>query len=180
MMDGKALLFGDKAIAEQIMQARSPRKMKALGPKVRHFKEGVWKANRVSIVRKNNVAKFTQNEKLCQALLKTTGLLAEASPSDKIWGIGLNESKAKVTDPSKWPGLNLLGQVLTDVREEIRASIIHAKFTQKRPAHLLQRQKEQSVLIPSLVPHARNLACRLQRRRIITCLGRVRLLTYKK
>ncbi|CAB9514600.1 Domain of unknown function (DUF1768) [Seminavis robusta] len=121
MMHGKALLFGDTEVAEQILEAKSPRKMKALGRKVRFFDHKVWNKERMRIVYENSVAKFTQNPHLLEALLNTTGQLVEASPSDKIWGIGLVEANARNTPEKFWPGLNLLGQILTRVRDEIRA-----------------------------------------------------------
>jgi len=45
----------------------------------------------------------------------------EASPFDRKWGIGLDASKAAASDPSKWRGENLLGKILTEVREELLA-----------------------------------------------------------
>eukprot|EP00567_Pseudictyota_dubia_P012365 CAMPEP_0197443822 /NCGR_PEP_ID=MMETSP1175-20131217/9462_1 /TAXON_ID=1003142 /ORGANISM="Triceratium dubium, Strain CCMP147" /LENGTH=242 /DNA_ID=CAMNT_0042974505 /DNA_START=72 /DNA_END=804 /DNA_ORIENTATION=- len=127
MMHGKALLFEDGEMAELIMEAESPRKMKALGQSVRGFDEKTWKRHREDIVYRNNVAKFTQNEGLREALLATTGTLVEASPSDKIWGIGLNEDVARRTHPSQWKGLNLLGKILTRVRDEIRENSVNTQ-----------------------------------------------------
>jgi hypothetical protein len=39
-----------------------------------------------------------------------------------IWGIGLSPEEAQQAPESAWRGLNLLGQALTQVREEIRAA----------------------------------------------------------
>jgi ribA/ribD-fused uncharacterized protein len=119
MMHGKALLFGDEVVAAQIIANKDPGKIKELGRKVKGFNEKVWKKNRETIVYKNNVAKFTQNEHLLVALLSTHGPLVEASPGDRIWGIGLHEKDAKKIPESQWKGLNLLGKILTRVRDEI-------------------------------------------------------------
>ena len=118
-MHGKALLFGDEVVAAQILANKDPRKIKGLGRKVKGFSEKVWKENRETIVYKNNVAKFTQNDPLLLALLSTHGPLVEASPSDSIWGIGLHEKDAKKIPHCQWKGLNLLGKILTRVRDEI-------------------------------------------------------------
>ena len=36
-----------------------------------------------------------------------------------IWGIGLDAKTASQTPPDAWPGQNLLGKVLTEVRETL-------------------------------------------------------------
>ena len=123
MMHGKALLFGDNEVATQILQATSPRKIKTLGRKVKGFDNKEWGNRREEIVYRNNMAKFTQNEHLLKALMETEGkLLVEASPSDTIWGIGLNEKDARQVPESQWKGLNLLGKILTQVRDDIMLS----------------------------------------------------------
>ena len=53
-------------------------------------------------------------------MLATLGtILVEASPWDKIWGIGLAKDNPKALDKRNWRGKNLLGYILTDVREEL-------------------------------------------------------------
>ena len=49
-------------------------------------------------------------------------ILVEAAGRDTIWGIGLGKHNPKSLDPFKWRGLNLLGFVLTEVREELEQS----------------------------------------------------------
>ena len=121
MMHDKALLFGDIEIAELILKATSPRKIKALGRRVKGYDEETWINNRLDIVYRNNVAKFTADEKLRKFILNTEGIiLVEASPLDAIWGIGLAEDSAKKCNSSEdWPGLNLLGQAFMRARKSI-------------------------------------------------------------
>ena len=121
-MHGKALLFGDEKVAKAIMETQSPRKIKALGRQVRSFDEKVWKKERVRIVKDNSAAKFTQNRHLLEALMNTTGLIVEASPADAVWGIGLIADEARSIPEEKWPGENLLGKILTVVRDELKES----------------------------------------------------------
>lgn len=121
MMHGKAVLFGDAEVAEKILTAAHPREHKALGRKVKSFDDKVWKASRERIVLAGNRAKFTQNAELKELLLATKGTeLVEASPYDKIWGIGLAASDPRAQDPSQWRGQNLLGRILTQLREELQ------------------------------------------------------------
>lgn len=122
MMHAKALLFGDTEIAEQILASSSPRKQKSLGRKVRDFDDGVWQRERERIVREANRAKFTQNRGLFKKLMATGDAeLVEASPVDCIWGVGLTADDPRIQDRTQWRGLNLLGKILTELRDELRA-----------------------------------------------------------
>ena len=65
--------------------------------------------------------KFTQNEHLQRDLLATgTSFLVEASPSDRIWGVGMKESNPNIHNEANWKGMNLLGKIMTEVRERIK------------------------------------------------------------
>lgn len=120
MMASKARLFGDFATLAEIRATISPQDAKAAGRKVRDFDEARWEAHRFRFVVDGNWAKFTQNHTLRQYLLGTgTKVLIEASPTDHIWGIGLSEQEARNSYPEHWPGLNLLGFALMEVREQI-------------------------------------------------------------
>ena len=123
MMHGKALLFGDAATAEKILAAVHPRQHKALGRKVTPFDDVVWRRERERIVAAGSRAKFTQNPVLLEQLLATRGTtLVEASPYDRIWGIGLSATDPRAQDPAQWRGQNLLGAILTRLRDELLAA----------------------------------------------------------
>lgn len=122
MMLGKALVFGDAEAAEAIMRTRHAKEAKQLGRTVRGFDERMWAERARQIVEQACFNKFAQNEELRVALLRTgDALLAEASPYDAIWGIGLSASQAEGMAPHEWPGTNWLGLVLGAVRERLRA-----------------------------------------------------------
>jgi len=123
MMHGKARLFADTAIAAQILTATQPRDHKALGRKVANFDPAIWDREREQIVYAGNHAKFTQNTELLDVLLATRGTtLVEASPRDRIWGIGMAATDPRATDPTQWRGKNLLGKVLTKLRDDLIAA----------------------------------------------------------
>lgn len=70
-----------------------------------------------------NVAKFSQNKRLAEFLLSTKQkILVEASPVDKIWGIGLAENTSNIDNPLTWRGKNLLGFALMAVRQQLHES----------------------------------------------------------
>ncbi|HOW74988.1 MAG TPA: NADAR family protein [Candidatus Competibacteraceae bacterium] len=119
MMAEKAALFSDTVTRVQVLQSPNPGAAKALGRQVRGFDETVWLENRFSIVVRANEAKFGQNAEL-RAFLKQTGsrVLVEASPVDRIWGIGLAQGDEKANNPNLWRGLNLLGFALMQVRDD--------------------------------------------------------------
>lgn len=120
MMWGKARLFGDDDAAADVLVAGSPAQVKAIGRRVRGFDEARWAAHRFDLVVEANVAKFTQNEALGVFLAGTGGrLLVEASPVDRVWGIGLAVDAEGVDDPRRWRGLNLLGFALMVVRARL-------------------------------------------------------------
>ena len=120
MMYHKALLFQDHLIAKQILESNVPKDIKALGRKVKDFNIDIWEENARKIVTQGSFLKFTQNPKLLEILLDTKDdILVEASPYDKIWGIGLKEKDAINVDPSEWPGKNWLGECLMNVRTNV-------------------------------------------------------------
>ena len=95
--------------------------IKKLGREVSNYNEEVWVSKRTSVVSVANREKYNQNPDLKEILLATDDtIMVEASPYDKIWGIGLSEADAKKINPLKWPGLNLLGKVLTDLKNYYR------------------------------------------------------------
>lgn len=123
MMAEKARLFGDEATRARILATDSPREHKALGRTVANFDRATWQDACLDIVVRGNLAKFTQNPEMRAALLATGDkLLVEASPMDRIWGVGLRADDPRIHDRGQWPGQNLLGEALMRVRAELRAS----------------------------------------------------------
>ncbi len=118
MMYEKGMLFEDYDIAVKILETDDPRKQKSLGRTVSNFDPNQWNEVARDIVFQGNIHKFTQNDDLQEILLQTEGTtLVEASPYDKIWGIGLKESDPRALNRETWRGTNWLGEVLTEVRD---------------------------------------------------------------
>jgi len=118
MMAEKARLFNDPVTEKLIMEATHPRDHQRFGREVRNFDQAIWDASARDIVFQGNYAKFEQNADLREKLLATGDkLLVEASPTDRIWGIGLGMDDERRHDPKNWQGTNWLGEVLTKVRD---------------------------------------------------------------
>lgn len=122
----KAITFGDKEIAEQILQkGKNPKTAKALGRKVKNYDDSVWNEKRFEVMLNANMLKYTQNADLNSLILskKFDGKkFVEASPLDGIWGIKCGEVEA-LDDESNWNGLNLLGKVLDEVRNRLLSEV---------------------------------------------------------
>lgn len=120
MMWRKAMLFGDIGMATRIQAAGHPRDAKMLGRGVAGFDDAKWVSERFDIVMTASLEKFGQNPSLREWLVGTGArVLVEASPTDRIWGIGLAASDERATDPSRWRGLNLLGFALMQARDQL-------------------------------------------------------------
>lgn len=122
MMFKKAMIFGDTETAQKIMETDSPRIQKKLGRQVKNFNKDVWDSVCKDIVFRANFAKFTQNEYLYQYVITEEWkdkIFVEASPEDKIWGIGLHFDDPLALDESTWQGTNYLGEAITNVRDAL-------------------------------------------------------------
>ncbi|MBH0779244.1 NADAR family protein [Nocardia bovistercoris] len=123
MMWRKAMLFGDEDAAGRVLAARHPKRAKEIGREVRDYDESLWCAHRFDIVVAGNTAKFGQHPELGDYLLRTGDrVVVEASPVDRIWGIGAAADDPVAQDPRRWPGTNLLGFALMRTRTALRAS----------------------------------------------------------
>ncbi|MER7520199.1 NADAR family protein [Streptomyces sp. NPDC126499] len=122
MMAEKARLFGDAEAEAAALQAPTPAQAKNAGRLVRGFDEAVWEEHRFGIVVRGSVHKFSSEP--LRAFLLGTGarVLVEASPLDRVWGIGLAADDPRAFDPDRWRGLNLLGFALMEARERLRGT----------------------------------------------------------
>jgi ribA/ribD-fused uncharacterized protein len=121
MMAKKALLFEDNVMYDRIIAATKPGEAKELGKLVANFDDATWSAHKYSIVMEGNQHKFSRHNDLKQFLLNTYDrVLVEASPLDRIWGIGLAEDHPSASHADQWKGENLLGFALMEVRDSLK------------------------------------------------------------
>ena len=126
MMYHKLLMFGKYHMAETVMKTDNPAECKKIaGQKFPEFVPEIWEKTCYTIVKRGVKAKFSQNEDILKTLLETgTSLLAECSPYDEKWGIGIDISDPARLDTKMWKGRNLLGGILMEVREELKQELI--------------------------------------------------------
>lgn len=111
-------MFGDIEVAALIMEQTDPYKQKVLGREIRGFNREKWLNECVDIMVPGLLSKFRQNDKIRKILLDTGDtIIAEASPVDAIWGIGLAADNPLALDQATWKGTNLLGITLMKVRD---------------------------------------------------------------
>jgi ribA/ribD-fused uncharacterized protein len=119
MMWRKAEVFGDPDAGRRILEAATPAEAKKLGAQVRGFDPATWEVERFGVVVAGNRAKFGQHPDLAAFLRGTAPrVLVEASPVDRIWGIGMAADDPHAANPAHWRGLNLLGFALMQVRDQ--------------------------------------------------------------
>lgn len=117
----KAKYFNDDESAEKILKASRPEEQKKLGRNVKNFDNVKWEKEREDAMYQGVYNKFSQNPELKKLLLKYPNhKFVEASPYDRIWGIGMREDAFGVTNEDNWLGLNLLGKIISQVRDELK------------------------------------------------------------
>ena len=123
----KAITFGDEETAEKIYKQDDPRKIKELGRKVKNYDDNVWDEVREDIMYKAVKAKFEQDGLCNYCMLEYPDeTFIEGSPYDRIWGVGIQYTNPHVFKEEFWQGKNLLGKILTRVRDEIIKSNLEA------------------------------------------------------
>lgn len=121
MMYKKAIRFQDIEKAQQILSTNDVALIKEYGRQVKGYNDSIWCGIRQMVVYQGLLAKFSQNNILCNKLLQTQNdILAECAVKDRVWGIGLSMKNPERLDLAKWRGQNLLGYTLMMVREELR------------------------------------------------------------
>jgi ribA/ribD-fused uncharacterized protein len=117
----KADLFINRDIKEQIMATDDSSEIYTLSKSVRNYDKNTW----LNMYFGNyfisaNTEKFSQNEHLKVALLATAGkTIVLTDASERMWGAGCSVDDSRLQDRDLWPGKNLLGELLTNLRIEL-------------------------------------------------------------
>lgn len=116
----KAIHFNDTESAQKIMSTLDPFSQLGYGKSVKNYNHASWNKKANQTLLKANRAKYEQNDEARKALFATgNATLAEASPS-KEWGTGVRLHDKDSTDPTKWVGQNQMGQILMQIRDNLK------------------------------------------------------------
>ncbi|CAO2648161.1 Nn.00g090830.m01.CDS01 [Neocucurbitaria sp. VM-36] len=122
IMAEKARIFGDKETLQRILAAKSADEQKTWGNNVKGFDQSVWDKEALMIATRANMKKFFEGKKAeeLQNRLLAIGSreLIFASPSDKLFGIGLGAAAAEQASRAQW-GQNLFGESLDTIRKKM-------------------------------------------------------------
>lgn len=116
----KALHGGMYAIAAEVMDTRDPVTIKHTGDKIPDSAE--WSEISSMVMETGVEAKFSQNQDLKNLLVETgTKHLQDCNKFDSVWGIGLSlVESSKRSDHSLVKGKNIMGKILSSVRDNIQ------------------------------------------------------------
>jgi ribA/ribD-fused uncharacterized protein len=114
----KAAFFGDKETVEKILNTESIVELKKLGLNIKGFHKHAWDNIEDTLLYISNYLKFIQNPDLNKILENTCrDILVHLNPADLHRGSGLSVDDPRVDDPFQWPGENILGFTLMEIRD---------------------------------------------------------------
>lgn len=117
----KAVVFDDVDIMHAIMNETDPKTMKRMGEEVRGFDQRKWFSVSIKVMAIAQLHKYAQDPLLREQLFETDETeLVEASPTDIRWGVKLAIDDDRIADKRQWGGLNLMGLILTELRERLK------------------------------------------------------------
>ena len=116
----KAVYAKDTASARRLLYTSYPRAAKDLGSKVSGLGNTKWDTDKYGIMADLAKIKFSSNPELKIALLKTGNTILVESGRDVHYACGLPITSKDIFSPVKWSGKNMLGKILSDVRDSIQ------------------------------------------------------------
>jgi predicted NAD-dependent protein-ADP-ribosyltransferase YbiA (DUF1768 family) len=106
------------------MGTQNPERLEALGARIQDHKDKEWRSQAYQRLVEVNWEKFSKHPQWANVLLATMDTrLLYTNPNDSVWGIGLHASDPRISVETKYPGLNLLGLALQEVRTRLRAEL---------------------------------------------------------
>jgi ribA/ribD-fused uncharacterized protein len=115
----KCIFAEDLEAVSKVNQAKSFLLCKKIGDSV-SVDKSEWLPNAKIVMRKAMEAKFNQNEHAKKFLIDTGNKTLAEATTNKTWGTGLKLENEKNAERGSWSGLNLTGETLMVVRNELQ------------------------------------------------------------
>jgi len=118
----KALYFNDLKTASKIIKTNNPAECRKLGRQVKGYNDEAWDKIRYDVFYYLNLEKYKQDRQLQYLLLDKKfdhKIFVEASPIDRIWGVGYAEDDDRIEYREFDWGRNYLGKIITNIRNRI-------------------------------------------------------------
>ena len=111
-------------LAEKIYKVTSPFQAKSIATEVKDDNpDSKWNQMKLSVMKEVLTAKLQSSVDFKNYLLSTDNrILVEASPYDNYWGSGLPFNVTCTTKPECFPGKNMLGNLLCELRSDLRSN----------------------------------------------------------
>ena len=118
----KAKYFRDEELARRIMDCESAHECQKLSKEILNYNREEWEDQAKQQCFKGIEEKFKQNESLKQQLLDTGNKTLVESCYDSVWGTGVPLRDHGCLNPRKWTGQGILGEILEQVRQNLRGT----------------------------------------------------------
>ena len=122
----KAKYFGDQITANKILNTTSAPESKLLSNTIRNFDRRKWEKVAKEQCKPGIKCKFQQNPGLADILTNCTGTktIVECT-TDRLWGNGISLGMDYCLDPDRWTSQGLLGEILEEIRSELKSPHVH-------------------------------------------------------
>lgn len=114
----KAVMYERMDIATRLIHLKTGSEQRRCGKVV--LVDDRWIDERVNIMREILRCKLHNVPQYGEWLAKTTEMIVEAVPYDQFWSSGLSKQEAIKSDPSTYPGKNVMGQLHIEMRNLLK------------------------------------------------------------
>ena len=118
----KAKSMAQDQLAQKITMAKHAGAAKAISKQLPQDDEQ-WAQKRIHIMEELLQTRAENDEHFCQALLETGDNIIVYPVKDEIWGTSLPQRLTNCTIPHYWPGKNILGALLMDLRSALQSDL---------------------------------------------------------
>ncbi len=115
----KAKCLGRPDVADRIVDAVDGYQAKRISKElVDEAKNEIWRRGlAVAVMKKIAQAKFDSVHEFRQEVLDSRGMFLIEATTDTFWGVGFLSDVAATCRPQYWPGKNVMGRILIELRD---------------------------------------------------------------